>query len=100
MLANKRRKNFAKMTGRMIIVFFIFGAVIITLGYTLIRNLAMINDLQHELVSLRDEEIELLEEENALKSDIKRMSDPLYIARYAREKYFYSKDGEIILKID
>lgn len=28
------------------------------------------------------------------------MKDPDYLARYARENYQYSKNGEIILKID
>ena len=31
--------------------------------------------------------------------DADKLQDPDYIARYAREKYFYSKDGEYIIKI-
>ena len=31
--------------------------------------------------------------------DADKLQDPDYIARYAREKYSYSKDGEIILRI-
>jgi putative chitinase len=27
------------------------------------------------------------------------IKDPDYVARYAREKYMYSKDGEIILRL-
>lgn len=41
----------------------------------------------------------LLEDEETLSSDIVRLKDPEYIARFAREKYLYSKDGEIIIKI-
>lgn len=41
-----------------------------------------------------------LEEEELLKSEIEKLQDDEYIARYAREKYLYSKDGEIIIKID
>ena len=37
--------------------------------------------------NLKDEEVVLLEEEEAILADIKRLSDPLYVARYAREKY-------------
>ena len=40
-----------------------------------------------------------LEEEETLKSEIVKLQDDEYIARYAREKYLYSKDGEIIIKI-
>ena len=41
----------------------------------------------------------LLEEEETLSSDIIKLQDPDYIARYAREKYLYSRNGEIIIKI-
>ncbi len=42
---------------------------------------------------------ELLEEEETLSSDIIKLQDPDYIARFAREKYLYSKNGEIIIRI-
>ena len=41
----------------------------------------------------------LLKEEKSLTTDILKLQDPEYIARYAREKYMYSKDGEVIIKI-
>ena len=49
-------------------------------------------DLDKELTSLK-------EKEEQLKVDANKLQDPDYIARYAREKYFYSKDGEFILQI-
>ena len=39
------------------------------------------------------------EKEAELKVDVEKLEDPDYIARYAREKYMYSKDGEIILRL-
>ncbi len=42
---------------------------------------------------------DLLEEEETLSSDIIKLQDPDYIARFAREKYLYSKNGEIIIRI-
>lgn len=46
------------------------------------------------------EKYELLkEEEAALNVEVSKMQDSDYIARYAREKYMFSKDGEIILRI-
>ena len=48
-----------------------------------------------------DEEYALkLEKEELLKSEIQKLQDEEYVARYAREKYLYSKEGEIIIKID
>ena len=84
----------------MLIIFICFGLIITTLSYTLIHNLALLNDLNHTLVDLKAEKQELESKESILESDIKRMSDPLYISKYVREKYFYSKEGEIVLKID
>ena len=43
---------------------------------------------------------EKLKEEGKLQSEIIKLQDPDYVARYAREKYLYSKDGEIIIKIE
>ncbi len=43
---------------------------------------------------------DLKEEEVILNDDVEKLKDPEYAARYAREKYLYSKDGEKILKID
>jgi cell division protein DivIC len=43
---------------------------------------------------------EKLTEEENLKSEISKLQDPEYMARYAREKYLYSKDDEIIIKIE
>ena len=41
----------------------------------------------------------LLEEEQELNSEVTKLQDEEYVAKYAREKYMYSKDGEYIIKI-
>lgn len=41
----------------------------------------------------------LKEQELRLKIEIQKLQDPDYVARYAREKYLFSKDGEIIIQI-
>lgn len=43
--------------------------------------------------------IALKEKEEELKVDVERLEDDDYVARYAREKYMYSKEGEIILRL-
>ena len=99
-LVKKHKRYTAKTTGRIIIIFLFFITVISTLSYTLFNNLYKINDIKRNLDKLEEEKMILLEEEARLEADIKRLSDPEYIARYAREKYFYSKEGEIILRMD
>ena len=39
------------------------------------------------------------DKESELKADVEKLQDKDYVARYAREKYYYSKDGEYILRI-
>ena len=47
-----------------------------------------------------DKQLTLLKEkEEELKVDANKLQNPDYVARYAREKYQYSKDGEFILQI-
>lgn len=50
-------------------------------------------DLEQQLTALQDNE-------EKLNSDIQKLKDPEYIAKYARENYMYSKDGEYIIKIE
>ncbi len=53
----------------------------------------------HEKKELENQIVALKEEEEALKVDVSRLEDPDYVARFAREKYMYSKDNEIILRL-
>ena len=98
-MVKKRNRYTVKAKGRMFIIFLFFGAVIATFGFTFLHDLKRINDMNKELRQLKVLQKELLDEEESIEADIKRLSDPLYVARYAREKYFYSKEGEIILRI-
>lgn len=42
----------------------------------------------------------LQEEEEYLKVEVEKLKDPDYVARYAREQYLYSKDGEFNIRIN
>lgn len=42
----------------------------------------------------------LLEDEEKLNSEITKLHDNDYIARYAKEKYMMSSDGDIIIKMN
>ena len=93
------RKYGVKTKSRMIIIFFVFLVVICTLSYTLFLNVKQIVVLEKEMDKLTSEKNSLESEEVVIKEDINRLEDPVYIARFAREKYYYSKEGEIILRI-
>ena len=53
-----------------------------------------------ETTRLKEQQVSLEEQHKELEKDIKKLNDPDYITKYVREKYLYSKDGEIILRID
>ena len=77
------------------------SSIVIIIGttYTIGKYWVEIYDKYQEKKELKKELATLKEKEEELKVDASKLQDPDYIARYAREKYSYSKDGEIILRI-
>ncbi len=54
---------------------------------------------KNERVVLAGKYDTLLEDEIKLNSELNKLQDPEYVTRYIREKYLYSKDGEVIIRI-
>ena len=61
---------------------------------------AQIHTIKSEISNLNETYNDKLSYEEELKDEINKLQDPEYMARYAREKYLYSKKGEIIIKIE
>lgn len=55
--------------------------------------------LQKEEKLLNNQLNTLKYDEKLLKVEIEKLKDPEYLARYARENYLYSKNGEIVIKV-
>lgn len=55
---------------------------------------------KQEINELKMAYTESLEQEDILNDEINKLKDPEYLAKYAREKYLYSKEDEIIIKIE
>ena len=51
-------------------------------------------------IALNNKYEELLEEENSLNSEITKLQDDAYLARYAKEKFMYSATGDTIIRMD
>ena len=97
---NTRKSKISKKAKLRILLFFIiFGGIIGSLSYSFFSNVNKIVSIKKEKQVLNDRIEELTDEEKCLNSDIKKLEDPEYVARYAREKYLYSKDGELIIRI-
>lgn len=76
-------------------LFFLIGAFIFSVfsDWTkILQNKRKINNLNTKYTTI-------LEEEEALNSEITNLQDPDYVARYAREKYMYSLPDEVIIRI-
>lgn len=51
-----------------------------------------------ELTILQTSYKELLDNEEALKAEVQKLQNPEYLERYAKEKFLYTKDREIIIR--
>ncbi len=98
MAKNKKKIN-KKAKTRIFLFFIIFGSIITSLSYSFFSNVSKIIEIKNEKQALNDKLVTLKDEEDKLNSDIKKLKDPDYVARYAREKYMYSKDGELIIRL-
>ena len=84
------------------VIFLTLGCIITSVVFvsTLVSLDLQIKKTKDEIKELTVSYSDKLEEEENLKEEITRLQDPEYMAKYAREKYLYSKDNEIILKIE
>ena len=98
-VANKKKNIKQNRNRRMIILGLGSIAIIITMTLTIGKYWVDIYDKYKEKQELEEKLAELQKKEKELKLDADKLQDPDYIARYAREKYSYSKDGEFIIKI-
>ena len=97
MVANKKGK--AKTRCRLCLFMPVCLVVLITIFVAVGSYWVKITNKYQEKQQLANEIIALKEKEEELKVDVQRLKDPDYVARYAREKYMYSKEGEIILRL-
>ena len=95
----KSKKISKKVKFRLFLSFVFFGIIISGLSYKFFYNIKQIKEMNAELTFLKEQLVKLEDEEKVLESDIQKLEDPTYVARYAREKYLYSKDGELIIRI-
>lgn len=100
MKKSKRVRKTSKYKIRIFFSLLIFSIVTISLGYNLFSNIKDIKEMKDQKLLLNEEIKNLESEKEVLEMDILKLEDPDYIAKYVREKYFYSKDGELILRID
>lgn len=90
-------------TKKKAIRFVFFGVTCVTIVIVILVTLThvwiSIYDKYKEQKQLENNLLKLKKEEEELTVDVEKLQDPEYVARYLREKYFYSKEGEYIIRI-
>lgn len=89
--ASKRRLVFLTPFIVFVAVYFLF-----TVGYYGFKLIS----LKNEQIKLSNDLVQLQGQEQDLKNEIQKLRDPEYLARYAREHFLYSKDGEYIIRLE
>lgn len=68
--------------------------------FTLVTTTVSLYNLHKEEKKLNDKLTSLKSDAKSLKTEINKLQDKEYVARYARENYLYTKNGEYVIKID
>ncbi len=92
---NKKRKKTLRF-----LLFGVASFMFVMYFFSLVVNMSLeIVGKYKEKDSLNDKLDDLREEEQELSTYVLKLQDPEYIGRYLREKYYYSKDDEYIIKL-
>jgi cell division protein DivIC len=86
-----------KYRKRMLIYCCALLGMLAILGFSCYQSWNQIVQNKKEVKLLQEQYEQLLTNESDLESNLAKLKDPEYVAQYAREKYFYSRDGEIII---
>ena len=84
---------------RLFLWFIIFVLLVGYVSYSTYNFWKEILKTKKETKKLQNKYDKLVDEKEVLETDVLKLQDPEYVAKYAREKYLYSKDGELIIKI-
>ncbi len=99
MKKGKTKISMRKNVRRLLVFGFFSVAVISFVLMSVYKIVNQIVDKYKEAEELEKRIATLTEQEEDLTNEINRLQDKDYLARYAREKYFYSKNGELIIRI-
>ncbi len=99
-MKRKVKKVKVRKNAKLILICGFISVLVITLVLTgVLKTVNEIIDKYKEANDLENKMAQLQETEDNLNSEILKLQDKDYLARYAREKYFYSKNGELIIRI-
>lgn len=95
------RKKVPKKAKRRLLIFGPLAVfVIIYCLFTFVTTSINLYNLRKEEKMLNKKLAGLKADADSLKNEINKLQDKEYIARYARENYLYTKNGEYVIKLD
>lgn len=95
------KRRVSKQSKRRLLIFGVLS--ILAIGYffvTLFSYTYNYISLRNEERNLKNELVALQDEKANLKIEIEKLNDPEYVARYAKENFLYSAEGEYVIKIE
>lgn len=95
----KKKKQSAGSTLRFLSLGVLSVIIVSAVFTTLSRMWLNIYEKYNEKKELETELVVLKEDNEALEIDVEKLQDPEYVARYLKEKYFYSSKDEYIIRI-
>ncbi len=99
-MKKRKTKVSMKKNVKRLLVFGLFSVFVICFVFVSVyKVINQIVEKYQEADELEKRIATLTMEEEELNNEINRLQDKDYLARYAREKYFYSKNGELIIRI-
>ena len=93
-------KKTKKEKKRLFIISSLIVILMVMLVQSVVKDWIEIIDNNKQIKQLTEEYNELLAEVEKLESDVTKLQDSDYIARYAKEKFLYSEDGDMIIRMD
>lgn len=94
-----KKKGLKKAKKRFLFLSIFFIGIVGLSFVSIFRDWLQIMQNKQQIASLTSYYDDLLKEEESLTSEVTKLHDPDYVARYAREKYMYSLPGEFIIKL-
>lgn len=93
-------KSTRKQKRRLIFISLTIILLLVYLVSSVSKDIAQIYKNRKEVANLTTQYESLLDSQKKLTSEVAKMQDPEYVVRYAKEKYLYSTDNEIIIRFD
>ena len=79
---------------------FLIAGILTMLGFSCFNIWTQIYQNEQKVQELNEKYEKLVDQEYDLSGQVNKLQDPEYVAKYAREKYLYTSDGEKIIDIE